>query len=201
MTTNTNTIIIINDSKKLNGRTIDPVEGFNVTGNTLTIYSFSSYRSSSHNTNASSVVIDSTETAVLLKVESIDWYKKSEYPYKTQGCFLIQLETGKRGKNQLGVDRVPCSIDTIAAAQSFLTPAEVKKAQDVGSKVLRQGDFFFIEMKKKGNLDALNWTNHKPVETKKGLSIQHPEHPALLLPAATAWKAVQRKTMNHIKAD
>jgi len=182
-------------------RTIDPAQGFSVSGNTLTIYNFASYKSCKHNCSATTTVVELSGTKVLLRVESIDWVKGQQYPFKTQGCFFVQLEIGKRGRAQIGVDRVPCSIQTIEDAISFLTPSEVKKAIEAGKKVLRQGDFFFVEMAKKGNLDALLASNHKPVETKRGLSIRHPEHPALMLPANTAWKAVQRKTMNHIKAD
>lgn len=194
-------ITIEKGEKNLNGRTIDPSDGFDITGTTLTLYSFKRYNSSSHNTSASVSIIEQTKTAILIKVESIDWHKKSQYPYKTAGCFIVQLEIGKRGRGQLGVDRVPCSVDSIAEAINFLTPAEVRKAQDAGRKVLRQGDFFFVEKKGANNLNALNWTNHSTAVVKKGLSVRHPEHHVLLLPAGIGWKAVQRKTMNHIKAD
>lgn len=188
------------EDKSMYCRTIDPTDGFFLSGGVLTLYNFKPYKSSSHNTSADVTILEDQGDKILLRVDSIDWHRKYQHPFKTQGCFLFQAHAEKYGRVQTYVDRVPCSKETIAEAEDYLTPAEVKKARDAGRIVKRQGDIFFIEMKNKSNFSVIAGTDHKAVETKKGLSIQHPQHKSLPLPSG-AWKAVQRKTMNHIKAD
>jgi len=196
-----NTIKIDYLEQSLGCRTINPENGFEIEeDNTLVLRIFKGYRSSKHNVSATTTIIENTGDKVLLKVESIDWVFGQPYPYSTQGCFLFQLTTEKYGRTHLSCDRVPCSKETIQDAIDYLTPAAVKKAKESGKKVKRQGDFFFIEMKKKSNFDALWASRHEPKETNRGISISHPEHKALLL-GKGHWKAVQRKTRNHIKAD
>ena len=195
-----NTIKIEWLNASLGCRTIDPTDGFEIDNGTLTLYTFKNYRSNKHNTSATVSIIENQGDIALIKVESIDWVANQSYPYSTQGCFLFQLTTEKYGRQHLSCDRVPCSKESIVEALDFLTPAEVKNATENGRKVKRQGDFFFVEMKKKSNLDALENTRHAPKETSSGLSITHPEHKALSL-GKGHWKAIQRKTMNHIKAD
>ncbi len=177
-------------------RTIDPTSGFKIEKNTLIIYDFNRYKSHKHHVTAETTILENDGNTILLKVTSIDWITGQEYPYTTQGCFLIQKTVEKYNKIHLSVDRVPCSKSTIAEAIDYLTPAEVKKAAKNGRKIKRQGDFFFIEMKKKSNLTALKGTRHIFENGK----VKHPEHKILNL-GTGAWKAVQRKTMNHIKAD
>ncbi len=185
------------EKKELWCRTIDPVDGFEINNNNeLTLYNFTSYKSSSHNTSADVSILEQTDSTILIKVESIDWHKNSHYPYTTQGCFLIQETVEKYNKVHLSVDRVPCSKETIQEAIDYLTPAEVHKAATAGRKVKRQGDFFFIQMKKSSNFSALEGSRH---EFKNG-KVKHPEHKILNL-GAGAWKAIQRKTMNHVQAD
>lgn len=203
MTNTTNTLKIEKGNNiNLGTRTIDPSNAFWVNRETATIHinEFERYKSNAHDNSAYTEIIEKSDTAVLLRFENKDWSKYSRAPFVTKGCYLIQLETSKRGKAQIGVDRVPCSCESIQSAIDFLTPAEVRKAREAGREVLRQGDVFFLEMKKENNFAALP-DNHKLIETQKGYSVQHPEHHALTLPAAKKWKAIIRKTMNHIKAD
>ena len=194
--TKENNIKIKSESKEMGCRTIDPTEGFEINKNTLTLFDFETYRSNTHNTSADVLVIENQGDTILIKVDSIDWNKNKHYPYTTQGCFLFQQTIEKYNKVHLSVDRVPCSKESIEEAIDFLTPAEVKKAKEAGKKIKRQGDFFFIEMKKKSNMDAINGTRHE----MSGNKIKHPEHKILDL-GKRHWKAIQRKTMNHIKAD
>lgn len=199
--TKENTIKINRKDQELWCRTIDPTDGFKIEKDgTLTLYIFRSYKSGSHDTRADVDVIENDGNILLVKVESIDWHKNRQYPYTTQGCFLFQQTIEKRGRKHISVDRVPCSKNTIADAIEFLMPSEVKKAVEEGRRVIRQGDFFFVQMKKSSNLSALSGSRHNPVGTKTGISIQHPEHTAVKL-GKGHWKAVQRKTMNHVKAD
>lgn len=198
--TEENAIKIEWDRKDLGCRTIDPTDGFDIEKDFVTFYNFNAYKSNSHDTRAKTTIIENQGDKVLIRVESIDWHKGSQYPYTTQGCFLFQQTIEKYNRLHISVDRVPCSKSSIDEAVDFLTPAEVKKAKESGRKVKRQGDFFFVEMKTKSNYAALNGSRHEAVKTKKGISIQHPEHAAVNL-GSGKWKAIQRKTMNHMKAD
>jgi len=192
------TAIKINQSTKdLYCRTIDPSEGFEIEKDgSLTIFNFSSYKSNKHNTSANVSIVENASNTILIKVESIDWISNQQYPYSTQGCFLIQKTVEKFNRVHLSVDRVPCTKKSIFEAVDYLTPAEVKKAEISGRKIKRQGDFFFVEMKKKSNLDALHGSRH---EFENG-KVKHPEHKMLNLGSGN-WKAIQRITMNTKKAD
>ncbi len=196
------TIKINWESKSMYCRTIDPSDGFDIENNgSLTLYSFETYKSNKHNTSADVTVLENTGGILLLRVDSIDWISGQQYPYSTQGCFLIQQTIEKYNKVHLSVDRIPCSKKSINEAIEYLTPAEVKNAEKSGRIVKRQGDFFFVQMKRKSNFSALEGTRHTVSNLAKGLKVHHPEHKILNLGKGKHWKAVQRKTMNHIKAD
>ena len=55
--------------------------------------------------------------------------------------------------------RVPGSTRTIEEALAWRTPAAVRKALTEGKRVLRQGDFYFVEQRR-DNLNALDRTSH-----------------------------------------
>ena len=191
-----NTIKINWENQDMGCRTIDPTSGFDIINGELTLYDFRTYKSNTHNTSADVAIIENQGDIMLIRVDSIDWHSRKHHPFTTQGCFLIQQTTEKYNKVHLSVDRVPCSKKSVQEAVDFLTPAEVRNAEESGRLIKRQGDFFFVEMKKKSNFSALEGTRHKITDNK----VKHPEHKMLNL-GACAWKAVQRKTMNHIKAD
>jgi len=77
--------------------------------------------------------------------------------------------------------RVPGTMASVAEALDWLTPAEVKRAQAEGRQVIRQGDVYFIQKKRRpDNLRALRGTRHSfDPETRV---VTHPEHRPVHLP-------------------
>jgi len=106
--------------------------------------------------------------------------------------FVFGIEDGS-----LFVDRVPYTT-SIDEALEWMKPSEVKKAEEEGRLVLRQGDVFFVELKsrRKTIFDYALPRNHEAVETEDGkkVLVKHHEHTALVLPHPH-FKPVVRKTI------
>ncbi len=101
-----------------------------------------------------------------------------------------------RDEGRLWAVRVPGTVETVAEGLAWLEPAEVRRAREQGRGVLRQGDIYFIEMKRPGyeNLAALEGTRHAwNPETR---TVIHPEHRTVQIPAD--WpgvKAVRQRAL------
>jgi len=104
---------------------------------------------------------------------------------------------GKRIGILFGVDdghlfsvRVPSTCESIEEAIEFLKPAKVKKAEQQGRKVVRQGEWFFVESRKEKNMTSKG--RHTVVRTETGFEISHPEHTTLML-VGHNWEMVRNR--------
>ena len=101
-----------------------------------------------------------------------------------------------RDEGRLWAVRVPGTVETVDEGLAWLEPAEVRRAREQGRGVLRQGDIYFIEMKRPGyeNMAALEGTRHTwNPETR---TVSHPEHRTVQIPAD--WpgvKAVRQRAL------
>jgi len=94
------------------------------------------------------------------------------------------------------VDRVSPEVDSVEEALEWMKPAEVRKAEAEGRKVLRQGDVFFVELRsRRRSLKDYNLpSNHRVVVEGNTVKVVHHEHSVLILPHAY-FKPVVRKTI------
>jgi len=94
-----------------------------------------------------------------------------------------------RDEGRLWAVRVPGTIASVAGGLAWLEPAEVKRAKAQGRGVIRQGDIYFIEMKRPGyeNLDALAGTRH--IYDPQTRTVTHPEHADVTIP--DTWRGVK----------
>jgi len=86
--------------------------------------------------------------------------------------------------------RVPRDTKTIRSALAWATPAKVLEAEREGRDVRRQGDVFFVPLKRGGsNFQALTAQRHEVRQRRDGgYTVVHPEHRPLRLPRG-AWRA------------
>lgn len=89
-----------------------------------------------------------------------------------------------REDGQIWVERVPASVETVAGALEYITPAVVKRARESGRGVLRQGDVWVIERRRGG--DDLGDLPARHAWDPDARTLTHPEHGALSVP----WGAV-----------
>jgi len=108
------------------------------------------------------------------------------------GAFLCGREHG-----QIWAVRVPGTLSTVPDALAWLEPATVTKAKEKGRIVLRQGDFYFVEMPRyrEDNMDALQWTDHE--YAAQGRLVAHPQHGHVIFPQDRHFKAVPQSQMGH----
>jgi len=119
---------------------------------------------------------------------SHDWSTRSGSAWGTRYAgFYGGIEDGTAF-----IERIPYGTGGIKDAEEWLKPASVKQAEAEGRCVKRQGDLFFISMKRRTDIKAPK--NHKIEKIKGGLLVKHDQHPPLKL-EGEKWKAVQRKTM------
>lgn len=101
-----------------------------------------------------------------------------------------------RDGGRLWAIRVPRTVNTVEEALRFLEPAEVRRAREEGRGLLRQGDIYFIEMRRRGyeNLTALEGTRHTYDPATR--TVTHPEHkPVRIPPEWPGVKAVRQRTL------
>lgn len=87
--------------------------------------------------------------------------------------------------------RLPKGITKIDEALAWITPAEVRKAQEQGRWTARQGDVWLIGLKAgKDNVAGIRWTRHEWRSDSR--TLEHPEHGMLSVPEGIkAVKAVR----------
>ena len=107
-------------------------------------------------------------------------YTKSE-GWVIRGSFLAGYDDG----HAFAV-RIPGTIKTVAEAITWLTPAAVRNAENLG--VLRQGDIYIVETVRKTDVSELAGTQHTfHVTPSRGIRrISHPEHGTATIPKS--WK-------------
>jgi hypothetical protein len=163
------------------------------TKNALLIVSKGIYESNKHY-NTLNYTLDGKETpkgfAILVKYElfrrALDFGKYREFNY------IAGYEDGS-----VFIERVSPSVGTVEEALEWMKPAEVRKAEEQGRKVYRQGDVFFIELKSKRKtiFDYPMPRNHIPEELEDGrVIVKHHEHTYLILPHKY-FKPAIRKTI------
>lgn len=93
------------------------------------------------------------------------------------------------------VERVPPRVKSVREALAWMRPAEVRKAEQEGRQVYRQGDVFFVELRTKARkiTDYSLPANHQ-VEVNGKVLVKHYEHSTLELPHPH-FKPVRRKTV------
>jgi hypothetical protein len=95
--------------------------------------------------------------------------------------------------------QVSSKCETVEEALDFIKPAAVKKAERENRAVFRQGDIYFVEMKKKCTIGEIP-SGHYPSKNSFGWSIEHKEHGILCLPGFN-WKAHVQKSVHGRVAD
>jgi hypothetical protein len=102
--------------------------------------------------------------------------------------------------------RVPGTLITVDEALSWITPAQVKKAQKAKQPVYRQGDMYFIWSDEQDTimdkfaplvgtrhmLDFVYDDNWSVVAFK----INHPQHPPVTLDVTKRWRALQQRQLD-----
>lgn len=125
---------------------------------------------------------DAEREMILIQVGQASYYSGSRRG-KSERTWLVG-----RDEAQIWAQQVQNTNSTIEEALDFMTPAEVKRLEDEGREVVRQGDVFFVEMVRSSNFAALDGTRHEVSESDDGVRITHPEHSDLALDGR--WKAV-----------
>jgi len=104
--------------------------------------------------------------------------------------FLLGKEDGQAWYHQ-----VPLTVDGVEEALDYMKPAKVKKAEENGLDVDRQGDIFFIERARTSNMSELEDTEHEAERVDDKWVIKHPEHAPIILEGE--WEAVQNNTASR----
>jgi hypothetical protein len=113
---------------------------------------------------------DAKENAALIRADGWCQYTRS-YGHTINMAGLVIRDPDTRRFVFL---RVPPDTQTVEEALDALKPAEVRKAENQGKQVFRQGDFYFIPQKR-ANLSALQGTRHAVTVNGK-IEIDHPQH-------------------------
>jgi hypothetical protein len=127
--------------------------------------------------------IDIDREMVLIVVGQASYYNGSARG-KSERAWLVGHDD-----NQTWAQQVYTTHETVAEALNFVIPSEVQRLQEEGREVVRQGDFYFVEMKRSSNLDALEGSRHEIDEDDDTVTVTHPEHEDLELTGK--WKAVE----------
>lgn len=126
---------------------------------------------------------DPVNRMALIRVDSWINYSSRYGTYrKMAGLVLFD-----RDSQEYRFLRVSPQINTIKEAIEYIKPAAVKKAEDQGKSVIRQGDVYFIPSKK---WDVEGLDNHVPLYENNKVIIKHPTHTPVIL--ETPHKAVQQ---------
>ena len=109
----------------------------------------------------------------------------------TGASYLCGYEDG-----QYWAVRVPRTIRTVAEALDWHIPAAVRRAQDEGRQVIRQGDVWFVQLKRgKDNLDLP--LGHDLRDGGYGVRVvEHAEHGRVFFEPGTAWRSYTARTVD-----
>lgn len=117
------------------------------------------------------------------------WYEYSKrFGSRYQkAVYLIGTDEGQRF-----AVRLPATCDSVQEALDWLKPADIRKAEDQGLPVKRQGDIFFrpVRTLKTHEMGGL-WGTRHTANTRKdgGLTIVHPQHKPVILSGKYRWRA------------
>lgn len=140
------------------------------------------------------VIIDRKKECWLINYSGYYKYSSRFGSWWQSGNYLIGREDG-----QTWAVRVPSTVKTVAEAQQWLMPKDVKDAQAKGKTVYRQGDIYFIKKRiKEDDFSALTDTRHTVVDKDGVLTVEHPEHPTLKLESSDKgfWRAYQQQQLD-----
>ena len=157
------------------------------------------YESWKHYNRLSQEIVEhyETENSIYILIHEHLYRKALEFPHSNVN-YLIGYDDGSSF-----IERVPSSVDSVQEAIEWLKPAEVKKAEQEGRTVLRQGDVFFVEMSKNSRKTIADYelpSNHTVRQTPDGICVVHHEHTTLKLPHPY-FKPIQRKTIASMIKD
>lgn len=166
----------------------------------VTIYN-DTYTSSKHNhkviTNIAKFeeenILGVPEVKILIEV----LLSRYSFGFKFNGEFGALYFCGSEGGGF--VTRLPYGTpEKFEIVEEYLKPAFVKKAEQEGRRIFRQGDIFFVEMKK-GNI--FNYTkdlpfSHKLKQEGESVKVLHSEHPTLILPGFNFKPVLRRQTVS-----
>lgn len=125
------------------------------------------------------------------------WVVSAEYRHQysrreswwTGASYLCGWEDG-----QHWAIRIPRTIVTVAEALAWVEPAPVRRARAEGRKVLRQGDWFFVPLRRgEDDLTALSGSGH--IFDPEARVVRHPQHGELFLSPDTPYRAYQTKAV------
>lgn len=117
--------------------------------------------------------LDWGRAAAILEVEGWAQYSRSFGARYTRVVVLVVYDHDTHTRRAM---RVGPQVSTVAQALDYLKPAAVKRAEQAGKKILRQGDFYFVPARR-ADFTALIGTRHEI----RGNAVCHPEHGCLPL--------------------
>ena len=138
-------------------------------------------------------VVDRENGSWLIQGKGYHEYSKRFGTWKVAAAYLCGKDDGHRF-----AVRVPSTCLSVATAIDWLMPAAVKKAEQLGLPVKRQGDIFFrpIRWLDDHDMDALAGTGHEPRDRKDGgLTIVHGQHHYTVLSGKYKWRAYRANTL------
>jgi hypothetical protein len=113
----------------------------------------------------------------LLHAEGWRQYSKRFGARRAALSYLCGCEDG-----QLWAVRVPGTLTTVGEARYWVTPAEVRDAQDRGKTVVRQGDIYAVETTRAHDGKGVAELPGRHSWDAAARTLTHPQHPALHLP-------------------
>jgi hypothetical protein len=135
--------------------------------------------------------LDLAKAAALVTVEGWAQYSRRFGARRTRVVMLVVYDHDTRTRRAL---RVSPKVRTVAEALESIKPAAVRRAENLGVEVYRQGDYYFVPSRRP-DYRALEGTRHEVVN---GVVV-HPEHRPLNLPGPC--KAYRQKTVGGTYAD
>jgi len=123
------------------------------------------------------------------------WY---EYSKRFGSRYQAAAYLCGRDEGQLFAVRVPSTVSSVGEALEWLKPSMIRKAEEQGLPVRRQGDIFFRPVRNLADheLGDLAGTRHEARPRKDGgMTIVHPQHRALILSGKHRWRAYRSTQM------
>ena len=129
---------------------------------------------------------EDNKTLALVKMSGFIHYTKKEY-WKINRAFFV----GKDNESGWFSNQVNSNCNTVIEAIEWMKPSIVKLAEKENRIVIRQGDIFFVQMKRNCKIDEI-YNSHEIIETSTGYEIRHAEHETVILEGKN-WKAINQK--------
>jgi hypothetical protein len=123
---------------------------------------------------AVTTTLDLARAAALVRIEGWARYRGAAGNWKTSLAVLVVYDHDHGERRAL---RVSPRVTSVAEALESLMPVAVRRAENLGVRVYRQGDMYFVPSRR-ADYRALEGTRHEVVN---GVVV-HPEHKPLHLP-------------------